>query len=191
MAPRSSYPAAGGGVAALVLVLVVVWIGWVAITAVPWWAWAMVAAVVAVPLAFGFRHWVRGRPAAIRASIERVDQSLRTAGAAALPMIRVLRVQKEIGRGTKADVEVLSEGIRRDAFFWHTRVRAGSVIVLGEPFGVGWGSHTNREDVHFFGTKDSPADVTFHAVLLAKDVARWERSTGRRLAGSGHARPGR
>lgn len=88
------------------------------------------------------------------------------AGAPDVSMVTVVDVYQVARRGTKAVVTIHGLGRRRDAWLWWDRVAVGSMLVVR--FAIGYGPHTNREDVLYIGSRDSGSGIC--ARISAKTV---------------------
>lgn len=86
-----------------------------------------------------------------------------------LGVVHVAEVQRSSAKGTKAWIFDERTGMRRDAFFWHVHNLIAGQIILGRP-SEGYGPHTRRSDVVFFGRQDN----SFPAVIrmLPPDTGR-------------------
>ncbi|WP_162958395.1 hypothetical protein [Nocardia yunnanensis] len=88
-------------------------------------------------------------------------------GAAIIAVDSVYQVGR---RGSKARVRANGLPFQRDAWFWWTRVRPGTLAAVY--MSEGWGSHTGREDVLYIGTRSAPGVL---AVLDGRTCARAAR----------------
>jgi hypothetical protein len=75
----------------------------------------------------------------------------RYATAQHLDVLFIHDVYRRAQTGSKAHVSIYNDhsGATRDAWFWRTQVRKGSVVAVR--LDEGWGPHTQRDDVLFIG----------------------------------------
>lgn len=66
-----------------------------------------------------------------------------------LEVLRVEHVYQTGRRGTKAMTSLVRTGERVDTWFWWDRVVPDRLVAVD--VGVGWGSHTHRQNVHYVG----------------------------------------
>ena len=129
----------------------------------------------------GFGEWVKNRQlrkdAAAASALEQMRYS--TGVNRGTLVVHVVRVYQIARRGTKAVVEMDSNGRTRDAWFWYGRVARGQCHLVSAS--SGYGPHTNCDNVLYIGHEGGT-----HGILqtLSPRQARralcYERSRGER-----------
>jgi len=129
----------------------------------------------------GFGEWVKNRQlrkdAAAASALEQMRYS--TGVNRGTLVVHVVRVYQIARRGTKAVVEMDSNGRTRDAWFWYGRVARGQCHLVSAS--SGYGPHTNCDNVLYIGHEGGT-----HGILQtlsprqARRALRYERSRGER-----------
>jgi len=129
----------------------------------------------------GFGEWVKNRQlrkdAAAASALEQMRYS--TGVDRGTLVVHVVRVYQIARRGTKAVVEMDSNGRTRDAWFWYGRVARGQCHLVSAS--SGYGPHTNCDNVLYIGHEGGT-----HGILQtlsprqARRALRYERSRGER-----------
>jgi hypothetical protein len=125
----------------------------------------------------GFGEWVKSRrlrkDAAAASALKEMRHSTKVdRGTLVVHIVRVYQIAR---RGTKAVVEMDSNGRTRDAWFWYARVARGQCHLISAS--SGYGPHTNRDNVLYVGHEDGT-----HGILQtlsprqARRALRFERA---------------
>lgn len=117
------------------------------------------------------------RDAAAAARVDELRSRVRSAGDH-VHLVLILQVYQQVHRGTKAFVQLEGSEWTRDAFFWWVWMEAGSMAAVTSS--VGWGPHSQRDDVLWVGGRDLPAGTGIYGIAPAADVRRWNRHHSRR-----------
>lgn len=109
--------------------------------------------------------WIAARRAKKEARAQVLEQFIASWTAQGFVPVKVLRVYQHAQRGSKA-VLPLPDGQQVDAWFWWYQVSAGTYVFVAP--GVGYGSHTHKNDVRYIGSKAGQHGVA--AVMTIRDV---------------------
>ena len=106
------------------------------------------------------------------AAADRLTAATATARAYGLTPARVQRVYQRGHRGSKAVLYLVDHRAWVDAWFWWYQVDPGSIVFIRP--GVGWGPHTQRDNVHYVGERDGHRHGV-HGVVPRREVHRADR----------------